>query len=217
MLRETVKHYQQVMQSYGIPIDEIELNTQQQSNNTPSNGFTTNVSFQSKSQTAANDSPPDSSNQNTITVIPLLTNPPPPSNDPGLKLFRGTKLDLFGMQIDGSEFDDEFRDTETAKSYQGILAAMQKSWRNPSTSPETSRIPETKGRACDWATWFFKAVNPYAPILHKPDVFNLVSISNFYLGIFLLYKNSSTNYILMVSSMCMPLWPFLHPRKSSFI
>jgi hypothetical protein len=186
MLKETVKRYRQMLQTYGVQPEDLDLNTYQQSNHVGANGFTANVSFQSKSQSATNDSSSDTAGRDIITVIPLLTNPPPPSNDPGLKLFRGKKLDLFGMQIDGAQFDDEFEDTETAKSYQGLLAAQQKVWMNPTATSPTAYLPETKDRATDWATWFFKAVNPYAPTLHKPDMFKLVSCIQFQLRWFLI-------------------------------
>ena len=167
MLRDVAKQYRQVLQKYGIPPEEIELIAQQ------SNGFASTPQSHSKSQASVNRPSVDANN--VITVVPLLTKRTAPSNHPSLKLFNGTKLDLFGMQIDGSEFDDEFEDTESAKSYQGLLAAQQKAWTDPTRQHTASRIPETKARAMDWATWYFRTIHPYAPALHKPDTFRLVS------------------------------------------
>jgi hypothetical protein len=37
-----------------------------------------------------------------------------------------------------------------------------------------AQLPATKEDALQWARWYFLAVNPFAPAIHKPDMFALV-------------------------------------------
>jgi transcription factor-like protein len=121
------------------------------------------------------DVPSNSENVDSVsTVVPLYTDPPPPTNHPGLKLFQGTKLNLFGMQIDGAEFDDEFEDIETVKSYQGLLQCQKKALVNPGSYSEADRIPQDKATALHWTSLYFQIVNPYTACLHKPHVYQLL-------------------------------------------
>ena len=108
------------------------------------------------------------------TIIPTLSRPSLPSSHPGLELFRGTKLSLFGREIDGSQFDDSFQDTRSPKSYQGLMIIQQQNHEN--NIPD-AQLPATKEDALQWARWYFLAVNPFAPAIHKPDMFALVRLS----------------------------------------
>ncbi|KAF2666335.1 hypothetical protein BT63DRAFT_56301 [Microthyrium microscopicum] len=104
------------------------------------------------------------------TIIPMLSNPPPPSSNPDLRMLMGTKVSLFGMEIDGTTFDDTFGDTESPRSYQGVLAltAMYNSGQIQIHAP----LPSTKNEALHYAGLYFKLVNPYAPVLDKRDMFS---------------------------------------------
>lgn len=163
------------MQNYGVPTDEIDASAGQ-SQRVGLNGLSCNPARQSKSQASVGSPSSQSSSQSLMTVIPLLTRPEQPKNQTGLKLFFGTKLDIFGMQIDGAEFDDEFQDTETVKSYQGLLIAQKAALSNPRYD-EAGKLPAVKSEAMEWARWYFMAIHPFAPVVHKRDFMALVSQS----------------------------------------
>jgi hypothetical protein len=114
---------------------------------------------------------PPSSLGTISTVIPTITKPSPPSSHLGVELFRGKKLSLFGREIDGSQFDDSFQDTRSPKSYQGLMTLQQQ---NRENNIPDAQLPATKSDALQWARWYFLAVHPFAPVIHKPDMFALV-------------------------------------------
>jgi hypothetical protein len=85
-------------------------------------------------------------------------------------MLRGAKLSLFGMQIDATEFGDGFDDTDSPKSYEGLITLLSG---QRSTIP-AAQMPPTLREAKGYAEWYFKTLNPYSPAIHKPDVYAMV-------------------------------------------
>ena len=84
---------------------------------------------------------------------------------------EGTSLALFGMKLNVSEFlPPESDPIATPMSYQTFLAyALGKS-----KQPQTPSLPSYE--ECKlYAEWYFKTVQIFIPVLHRPDVMNLLS------------------------------------------
>lgn len=93
---------------------------------------------------------------------------------------RGTSLNVFGMQIDLADYmsaDLDEPDPATFltqpvynKSYHAFVYSAF------SANPKMAKMklpPRDEGIV--YAEWYFRVINPYLPILHKPTLFTLVS------------------------------------------
>jgi hypothetical protein len=85
-------------------------------------------------------------------------------------MLRGAKLSLFGMQIDATEFGDGFDDTDSPKSYEGLITLLS----GQRSAIPAAQMPPTLREAKGYAEWYFKTLNPYSPAIHKPDVYAMV-------------------------------------------
>lgn len=102
-----------------------------------------------------------------------------PGNSP-LSSIKGTSLSILGMQIDVADFDsldmDEpdtssgYRSALYNKSYQAFLQSTL------GVNPKLQNV-ELPGRdkGFQYVEWYFRALNPYMPLLHKPTFVRLVS------------------------------------------
>jgi hypothetical protein len=90
--------------------------------------------------------------------------------NPGFAMLRGTKLSLFGMQMDLAEFADDSSELDSPKTFEGFmkyaLGRMQPSRPAP--------LPDTLQSAQEYANWYFRFLNPYTPVIDKRDMHNLV-------------------------------------------
>lgn len=95
------------------------------------------------------------------------------STDSALSPMKGTSLSLFGFQIDLADFiPPEVDESSSFDSYQSFVAfAFRK---NPKS--EKVDLPASCEECETYAKWFFRSINPYTPILHKPDFMKLVSV-----------------------------------------
>lgn len=97
-----------------------------------------------------------------------------------LSSIRGTSLNVFGMQIDLADYtstDLDEPDPATFltqpvynKSYHAFVYSAF------SANPKMAKVnlpPREEGIV--YAEWYFRVINPYLPILHKPTFLNLVS------------------------------------------
>jgi hypothetical protein len=175
-LKIQAQHYRSVLEYFGISPDDPYSGQPQR--NGPDRSSCVPAT-QTKSQASVESPSSQSNSQNVITVVPLLTKPEPPKNQPGIKLFNGTKLEIFGMRIDAAEFDDEFEDTKTVKSYQGLLLRQKAALSNPHGHDEAEKLPKSKSEALQWARWYFLAIHPFAPVVHKADFMALVGRSRY--------------------------------------
>ena len=96
------------------------------------------------------------------------------SSDPRLSPIEGMQLSLFGMKLDLAEFlpsegEDPLSDP---LSYQSFLAfAFNINGANQVSKPALPNYHE----CTSMADWFFKAVQVFIPILHKPHFMKLLS------------------------------------------
>jgi hypothetical protein len=102
-------------------------------------------------------------------VFPILTKPISPSLNPSMSMLRGTKLSVFGRHINAVEFGDGFDDTESPKSYEGLISILS----GPREAVPVAKIPASYEGAKMYLDWYFKTLNPYSPTLHKPDTYAL--------------------------------------------
>jgi hypothetical protein len=96
-----------------------------------------------------------------------------------LSSIKGTALSILGMEIDIADFDSaDMDEPDTSvfhpelynKSYQAFLQTAL----NINPRLEKVALPE-RGQAFIYAEWYFRVLNPYLPLLHKPTFFKLVS------------------------------------------
>ena len=94
------------------------------------------------------------------------------STDNVLSPMKGTSLSLFGFQIDLADFiPPEVNESSSFDSYQSFVAfAFRKD-----PKPDKVDLPASYDECETYAKWFFRSINPYTPILHKPDFMRLVS------------------------------------------
>jgi hypothetical protein len=101
-----------------------------------------------------------------------------PGNSP-LSSIKGTSLSILGMQIDVADFDsidmDEpnnssgFRSALYNKSYQAFLQSTL------GVNPKLQNVElPSPDKGFQYAEWYFRALNPYMPLLHKPTFMRLV-------------------------------------------
>lgn len=96
--------------------------------------------------------------------------------NPAFSMLRGTKLSLFGMHIDLAEFEENPLDVESPQTFGGFLYhANASNARQHATPPP---LPPTLKAAQEYyASWFFKFLMPYTPLLDKGQMQDLVGKS----------------------------------------
>lgn len=100
-----------------------------------------------------------------------------------LSAIRGTALNVLGMQIDIADFtsDDmdepEFSTFQTQAHYNKSYLSFVQSAFHVNPGSERVELPE-KREGLTYAQWYFRVLNPYLPMLHKPTFMALVSNSS---------------------------------------
>ncbi|KAF2858988.1 hypothetical protein K470DRAFT_259273 [Piedraia hortae CBS 480.64] len=93
------------------------------------------------------------------------------SGSDGLSSVEGMALSLFGAKIDLAEFmPPEPNPDATAMSYQTFL---QHAFGGPRHTLEP-KLPQTYEGYKTFAEWYFRSVQNFIPIVHKPDFMNLI-------------------------------------------
>ena len=118
------------------------------------------------------------------------------SADNVLSPMKGTALSLFGFQIDLADFvPPEVDESSSFDSYQSFVAfAFRKD-----PKPDKVDLPASYDECETFANWYFRSINPYTPILHKPDFMRLVSHRNQNLSSFLLILFVAVKFLLRPS------------------
>lgn len=96
-----------------------------------------------------------------------------------LSSIKGTKLVILGMNIDIADFKSQDMDEPDPsvfhpqlynKSYQAFLQSAL----NVNPRMEKVDLPP-RDQGMTYAEWYFRVLNPYMPLLHKPSFMKLVS------------------------------------------
>lgn len=88
-----------------------------------------------------------------------------------LSPIKGMHLTFFGADIDVGEFvPDQADDATSPVSYKRFLDLALNRIPNIREPP----LPATQAECEQYATWYFRSINPYAPVLHKPSIMELV-------------------------------------------
>lgn len=90
--------------------------------------------------------------------------------NPGFAMLRGTKLSLFGVHIDLAEFADDSSDLDSPQTYEGFMKHVF--GRTQPSQP--AALPDNLQCAQEYATWYFRFLNPYTPVIDKRDLHELV-------------------------------------------
>jgi hypothetical protein len=91
-------------------------------------------------------------------------------SNPAFSMLRGTKLSLFGMQIDLAEFAEDLTDLASPQNLNGFLCHVLES----SAREQVPPLPPTLKQAREYAHWFFMFLNTYTPLLDKRKLDDLV-------------------------------------------
>lgn len=95
-----------------------------------------------------------------------------------LSSIKGTALSILGMEIDIADFESMDMDEPDPtllhaqlynKSYQAFLQTAL----NVNPRLEKVELPQRE-EGLTYAQWYFRALNPYLPLLHRPTFFKLV-------------------------------------------
>lgn len=93
-----------------------------------------------------------------------------------LSSIKGTALSILGMEIDIADFDSVDMDEPSTfhpqlynKSYQAFLQSAL----NINPRLEKVELPQ-RTDGLTYAAWYFRVLNPYMPLLHKPTFMKLV-------------------------------------------
>lgn len=90
---------------------------------------------------------------------------------------KGASLTLFGMRIDISDFTAiGSEDHASPASYMTLMNLMAS--RERGRTPEllaNAKLPDAYSDALSYTRWYIQAVNPWLPVLHKPQMLELVS------------------------------------------
>jgi hypothetical protein len=97
-----------------------------------------------------------------------------------LSSIKGTALSVLGMEIDIADFSssdmDEpshsmFETERYNKSYQSFLQSAH------NVNPKIDKVElPPRGEGITYAQWYFRVLNPYLPLLHKPTFMNTVRL-----------------------------------------
>jgi len=91
---------------------------------------------------------------------------------PNLSPIQGMHLMFFGADIDIGEFvPDQADDATSPVSYKRCVDLAM----NRIPDIQEPQLPPTQAACEEYATWYFRSVNPYTPVLHKPSMMQLVS------------------------------------------
>lgn len=175
-LRAKLQEYHQKLLDLGVPLAELQVPTSNTHTTSPAKG----PSLQYWDPQQDNGSPhrdtterhgSASSNVEPSQFSKHINNRPGTSIlNPGFAMLRGTKLSLFGMQMDLAEFADDSSDLDSPKTFDGFmkhaLGRMQPSRHAP--------LPDTLQSAQEYASWYFRFLNPYTPVVDKRDMHELV-------------------------------------------
>ena len=97
-----------------------------------------------------------------------------------LSSIRGTSMNVFGMQIDLADYmSADLDEPEPATSsnqpvYNKSYHAFVHSAFSANPKMASMKLPP-RDQGILYAEWYFRVINPYLPILHKPTFFTLVS------------------------------------------
>lgn len=90
-----------------------------------------------------------------------------------LSPIEGTSLTLFGMQIDLADFMSEDIDgIASLTSYESIRDTVLK--HDSPTPPPHADLPRTYEECANYSRIYLATVNPWLPLLHRPDFEDLV-------------------------------------------
>jgi hypothetical protein len=96
-----------------------------------------------------------------------------------LSSIKGTALSILGMEIDIADFDSIDMDEPDSSSvfnpqlYNKSYQAFLQSALNINHTIEKVELPPRQ-EGMTYAQWYFRALNPYMPLLHRPTFFKLV-------------------------------------------
>ena len=97
-----------------------------------------------------------------------------------LSSIKGTALSILGMEIDIADFDSADMDEPDPsvfhpqlhnKSYRAFLQSTL----NINPRIEKVELP-SRVEGMTYAQWYFRVLNPYLPLLHKPTFFKMVRL-----------------------------------------
>ena len=124
-----------------------------------------------------------------------------------LSSIRGTSLTVLGMKIDLADYmSSDLDEPEPAnfltkalynKSYHAFVQTAF------SAAPKLEKVElPARGAGFEYAEWYFRVINPYLPILHKPSFLSMVNPLLFsHIGNRLLINSSSPEYMTMKMNM----------------
>lgn len=104
------------------------------------------------------------------------------SGNSRLSSIKGTALSILGMEIDIADFESPDMDEPDPttfhpdlhnKSYQAFLQSAL----NVNSKITNVELP-TRQDASRYVDWYFRTINPFLPILHKPSFMVLVSFTS---------------------------------------
>lgn len=97
-----------------------------------------------------------------------------------LSSIRGTALNVLGMEIDIADFTSSDLDEPEQSTFQ-VEPLYNKSYQSFmqtafNVNPKFDKVElPGKQEGVTYAQWYFRVLNPYLPVLHKPTFMNLVS------------------------------------------
>jgi hypothetical protein len=103
------------------------------------------------------------------------------SGNSHLSSIKGTALSILGMEIDIADFTSTDMDEPEPgshhpqlynKSYQAFLQSCL----NINPKIEKVDLP-SRAEGLTYAQWYFRVINPYLPLLHKPTFIRLVCVA----------------------------------------
>ena len=95
-----------------------------------------------------------------------------------LSPIKGTALSILGMEIDIADFESPDIDEPDAPSFHSQLynksyQAFLQSALNINPRLDKVELPERE-KGITYAEWYFRVINPYMPLLHKPTFMRMV-------------------------------------------
>lgn len=174
-LKAKLQEYHQRLLDLGVPLAELQVPTSNTQSTSPGKP-PSHQYWDSQQDNGSSHRDAERHGSSSSHVGPSLfskhinSRPGTVMPNPGFAMLRGTKLSLFGMQIDIAEFADDSSDLDSPQTFEGFMKHVFGRTQPSQAAP----LPDNLQSAQEYAIWFFRFLNPYTPIIDKRDMHELV-------------------------------------------
>ncbi|QDS70305.1 hypothetical protein FKW77_008197 [Venturia effusa] len=175
ILKAKLQEYQQKLSDLGVSLADLQGSASNNQTTSPAKASSQQYWDQQQDfslphrDAERRDSKPSHAGPSSYSRL-LDSRPATAMIEPNFVMLRGTKLSLFGMQMDLAEFADDPSDVDSPQTYDGFMKHAFGKTQLGQSAP----LPDTLQSAQEYALWYFKFLHPYTPVIDKRDMHELL-------------------------------------------